>query len=39
MLGLIQLSKGGLDGNSRNEKNKQGETEHARTETIHGQIS
>jgi hypothetical protein len=39
MLGLILLSNGRLDGNSQNEKNQQGETEHARTETIHGQIS
>ena len=35
--GLILLSIGRLEGNSRNEKNEQGETEHARTETIHGQ--
>jgi hypothetical protein len=39
MLGLFLLSNGGLDGNSENEKNEQGETEHARTETIHGQTS
>jgi hypothetical protein len=39
MLGLILLSHGRLDGNSQNEKNQQGETEHARTTTIHGQIS
>ncbi len=39
MLGLILLSIGSLDGNSQNEKNEQGETEHARTETIHGQTS
>jgi hypothetical protein len=39
MLGLIQLSNGRLDGSSQNEKNEQGETEHARTETIHGQTS
>jgi hypothetical protein len=39
MRGLILLSTGRLDGNSQNEKNEQGETEHARTETIHGQIS
>jgi len=39
MLGLILLSNGRLDGNSQNEKSEQGETEHARTETIHGQIS
>ena len=34
---LILLSIGRLDSNSRNEKSEQGETEHARTETIHGQ--
>jgi hypothetical protein len=28
-----------LDGNSQNEKNEQGETEDARTETVHGQTS
>ena len=39
MLGLILLSNGRLDGKSQNEKNEQGETEHARTETIHGQTS
>jgi hypothetical protein len=39
MLGLILLSKGRLDGISQNEKNEQSETEHARTETIHGQTS
>jgi hypothetical protein len=39
MFGLILLSHGRLDGNSQNEKNEQGETEHARTETIHGQTS
>jgi hypothetical protein len=39
MRGLILLSHGRLDGNSQNEKNEQGETEHARTETIHGQTS
>jgi hypothetical protein len=39
MLGLIQLSNGRLDGSSQNEKNEQGETEYARTETIHGQTS
>ena len=39
MRGLILLSNGRLDGNSQNEKNEQGETEHARTETIHGQTS
>jgi hypothetical protein len=39
MLGLILLSNGGLDGNSQNEKNEQGETEHARTATIHGRTS
>ena len=39
MLGLIQLSNGRLDGKSQNEKNEQGEPEHARTETIHGQTS
>jgi hypothetical protein len=37
MRGLILLSNGRLHGNSRKEKNQQGETEHARTETIHGQ--
>ena len=37
MLGLIQLSMGRLEGNRRKEKNEQDETEHARTETIHGQ--
>jgi hypothetical protein len=39
MLGLILLSSGRVDGNGQNEKTQQGETEHARTETIHGQIS
>jgi hypothetical protein len=39
MLGLVLLSNGRLDGKSQNEKNEQGETEHARTETIHGQTS
>jgi hypothetical protein len=39
MRGLILLSNGWLDGNSQNQKNEQGETEHARTETIHGQTS
>jgi hypothetical protein len=39
MLGLILLSKARLDGNSQKEKNEQGETEHARTETIQGQTS
>jgi hypothetical protein len=39
MLGLILLSKGGLDGSSRNEKNEQGKTEQTSAETIHGQIS
>jgi hypothetical protein len=39
MFGLILLSVGRLDDNSQNEKNEQGETEHARTETIHGQTS
>ena len=39
MLGLILLSNGRLDGNSQSERNEQGETEYARTETIHGQIS
>ena len=39
MLGLIQLSIGRLDGSSQNEKNEEGETEDARTETIHGQTS
>ncbi len=37
MLGLIQLSGGRVDGKSQNEKNER--AEHARTETIHGQIS
>jgi hypothetical protein len=37
MGGLILLSDGRLDGNRQNEKSEQGETEHARTETIHGQ--
>jgi hypothetical protein len=39
MFGLILLSHGRVDGNRQNEKNQRGETEHARTETIHGQIS
>jgi hypothetical protein len=39
MLGLILLSNGRLDGNNQNEKNEQGETGNARTETIHGQTS
>jgi hypothetical protein len=39
MRGLILLSNGRLDGNGQNEKNEQGETEYARTETIHGQTS
>jgi hypothetical protein len=39
MRGLILLSHGGLDGNRQTKKNEQGETEHARTETIHGQTS
>ncbi len=39
MRGLILLSNGRLDSNSQKEKNEQGETEHARTETIHGQTS
>jgi hypothetical protein len=38
MRGLILLSHGRLDGNSQNENAEQGETEHARTETIQGQI-
>jgi hypothetical protein len=37
VLGLILLSIGRLDGNSQNEKNEQGETEQAGTDTIHGQ--
>jgi hypothetical protein len=37
MLGLILLSNGRVDGNSQNEKSEKGETEHARTDTIHGQ--
>lgn len=39
MGGLFLLSHGGLDGNSQSEKAEQGETEHARTETIQGQTS
>jgi hypothetical protein len=39
MLGLLLLSTGRLGGNSKNEKSEQGETEHTRTETIHGQTS
>ncbi|MGB6156751.1 MAG: hypothetical protein WBH45_00595 [Acidobacteriaceae bacterium] len=39
MRGLILLSHGRLDGNRQNEKAEQGETEHARTETIQGQTS
>jgi hypothetical protein len=39
MLGLIRLSDGRLDGNSQKEKNEQGETGHARTETLHEQTS
>jgi hypothetical protein len=39
MFGLILLSHGGLDGNGQNERAEQGETEHARTETIQGQTS
>jgi hypothetical protein len=39
MPGLILLSHGRLDGNSQNEKNEQGDTEHTRTKTIHGQTS
>jgi hypothetical protein len=39
MRGLILLSHGRLDGNSQNEKGEQGETEHARRETIQGQTS
>jgi hypothetical protein len=37
MCGLILLSNGRLDANRQNQKNKQCETEHARTETVHGQ--
>ncbi len=39
MLGLLLLSHARLDGKKQNEKSQQGETEHAGTETIHGQIS
>jgi hypothetical protein len=39
MRGLFLLSKGSSDGNSQNQKNQQGKTEHARTITIHWQIS
>jgi hypothetical protein len=39
MLGLFLLSNGRLDGNRQTEKNEQGETGHARKETIHGQTS
>jgi hypothetical protein len=39
LLGMSLLSNGRLDGSSQNEKNEQGETKHARTETIHGQTS
>jgi hypothetical protein len=39
VLGLILLSKARPDGHSQNEKNEQGKTEHARTESIHGQTS
>jgi hypothetical protein len=39
MRGLILLPHGRLDGKSHNEKSEQGETEHARTKTIHGQTS
>jgi len=39
MLGLLLLSHARLDGKNRNQKNQRGETEHAGTETIHGQIS
>jgi hypothetical protein len=39
MLGLILLSNGRLDGNCQKEKNEEGETEDACTETIHGETS
>jgi len=39
MLGLILLSHGRLDGNSRYEKNEEGGNEQTSAETIHGQIS
>jgi len=39
MRGLFLLSHGRLNGNSQNQKNQKGETEHAGKETIHGQIS
>jgi hypothetical protein len=39
MRGLILLSEGRLGGNSQKEKTEQGETEHARAETIHRQTS
>ena len=38
MRGLILLSNGGLDGNSRKEKKEQGGTEHTRAETSHGKV-
>jgi hypothetical protein len=37
VLGLVLLSKGRVDGNRQNEKNQQGETEQAGTDTLHGQ--
>ena len=39
MRGLILLSHSRLGGNSQEEKTEQGETEHARAETIHRQTS
>ncbi len=36
VLGLFLLSSGSLEGNSEKERNEQGESEHAGTETIHG---
>ena len=37
MLGLLLLSSSRVDGNRRNEKKQQGETEYAPTDTIHGE--
>jgi hypothetical protein len=37
VLCFVLLANGGLHGNRQNEKTEQGETEHARTETIHGE--
>jgi hypothetical protein len=39
MYGFILLSHGRLDGNRQNEKNEQGKTEYARTQTIHEETS